>query len=624
MIIPSFLTPFCSIFFFPASSVVLATANLTEQSFRSYLESFGLLIESFVHALLSRIELLLLAVVLLYFFMRFARILFLYFLQLIETTVRVTHLFGDVFAALCWVNPRYRINRAYGYQANAISSLVSISLRLAKEILLLPFDWMRSLGLASIFGPDSVTDSKHYLSKAFYPSLLQRLTIIKHRHVTIYFYLSFVRLFVHRLTVPSWFPGIRIKELSHGDQFPVKRHLHLLKRHDVEEVLERSEDFHVVYGPRMCDITQNGHLSGNFLLGMQALSPTYTRDISNMRLIFRRDDVGRCHSIASTASVDSFLAFDIRADVPLDLDGAKVLSLPKDLVLPVIKTFVEEYFGIRLPLQALNVDGTTAVDYNLLWFSHLFHYIFYDLNGDDSRSIALASAALFNQDLDQQIASAKQQLSEPLEHVDTVLSRCIRLQQSGTPGMDNLAIRINLTGFLVGAVLPLINTICQVVDQLLSRPRILQKATRAADQSDLVLLQGFVSEALRFAPGDPVIYRHCRKKVKLVNGPFHSAIPANTLVMAWNSSAMFDPKYVDKPWQFNPARPARDYLHFGHMHHVCAGKYIVMSVIPAVLRELLVRYDLSRVPGTCGYPSKHGITVSEFDVLVRPRLCSDE
>ena len=49
----------------------------------------------------------------------------------------------------------------------------------------------------------------------------------------------------------------------------------------------------------------------------------------------------------------------------------------------------------------------------------------------------------------------------------------------------------------------------------------------------------------------------------------------------------------------------------------------MMSVIPAVVRELLSRYDLARIPGDCGYPVKKGITVSEFDVLVYLRDSDD-
>ena len=580
------------------------------------------LVQSFKPALdllLSHNELLLPAIILLYFVIRSSRMIFLYLLQLIEFSVRLLRFLGNLISELFWINPRYRLKRAKRYESQANFSLLAIFLRFVEEIFSLPIDWVCSLGIKGVFAPDPFTESKNYIKTAFFPSLRERLSIVGNNHITIYFFLSLIRLFVHRLTLPSWLPLASINEFSHGDQFPIKRQLHLFKRHDVEEILERSEDFQVIYGPRMCDVTQNGRSSGNFLLGMQASSPTYTRDISNMRLIFRREDMDRCQKIAANASIDSFLAFAARDDVIHDLDEAEVLSLPNDLVIPVIKAFIEKYFGVRLPLEATNADGTRSVDFNLLWFSHLFHYIFYDLNGDDSREGALESARLLNQDLDLQISNAKQLPRAVLERSDTVLSRCLLLQESGTPGMDDLAIRINLTGFLVGAVLPLINTICQVVDQLLSRPRILKQAAIAADHPDWRLMQGFVLEALRFSPGDPVIYRHCKSKTELLGASHRTSVSENTLVMAWNSSAMFDPKYVDQPWRFNPNRPIHNYLHFGHMHHVCAGKYIVMSVIPALVRELLSRYELARIPGKCGYPMKNGITVSDFDILVRRR-----
>ena len=55
---------------------------------------------------------------------------------------------------------------------------------------------------------------------------------------------------------------------------------------DVTDILSRDADFGVVYGPRMEMITGGE----NFFLGMQD-TPRYTRDVSNMRLAVRRDDV---------------------------------------------------------------------------------------------------------------------------------------------------------------------------------------------------------------------------------------------------------------------------------------------------------------------------------------------
>src|SRR5450631_2873612 len=61
----------------------------------------------------------------------------------------------------------------------------------------------------------------------------------------------------------------------------------LVTRHDdVIEVLDRNADFEVVYEPKMRAITGGE----NFFLGMQDTA-RYERDVSNMRLAMRRDDV---------------------------------------------------------------------------------------------------------------------------------------------------------------------------------------------------------------------------------------------------------------------------------------------------------------------------------------------
>jgi hypothetical protein len=55
---------------------------------------------------------------------------------------------------------------------------------------------------------------------------------------------------------------------------------------DVRDVLNRHETFVTVYGPRMEKLT-NGQ---NFFLGMRS-TPTRTRDVANMRLSIRREDI---------------------------------------------------------------------------------------------------------------------------------------------------------------------------------------------------------------------------------------------------------------------------------------------------------------------------------------------
>ena len=59
---------------------------------------------------------------------------------------------------------------------------------------------------------------------------------------------------------------------------------------------------------------------------------------------------------------------------------------------------------------------------------------------------------------------------------DDVLGRCLVLQKANQAGMDDLGIRNNLIGLIIGAI-PTISKACvQVLDQLLDRPRALESA----------------------------------------------------------------------------------------------------------------------------------------------------
>ena len=94
----------------------------------------------------------------------------------------------------------------------------------------------------------------------------------------------------------------------------------LVTRHeDVIEVLDRNADFEVVYEPRMRAITGGE----NFFLGMQDTA-LYTRDVSNMRLAMRRDDVAAIVEPLARRLAEQLVAETAgRIDVPPDL------SLPR-------------------------------------------------------------------------------------------------------------------------------------------------------------------------------------------------------------------------------------------------------------------------------------------------------
>jgi cytochrome P450 len=100
---------------------------------------------------------------------------------------------------------------------------------------------------------------------------------------------------------------------------------------DVKDVLHRDCDFEAVYGPRMVQITAGQ----NFFLGMQD-TPEYTRDVSNMRLAVRRDDL--------PVIVKSFA--ERRAAELVRACGGRI-DVPQDLTLRVPAQLIGVYFGIR-------------------------------------------------------------------------------------------------------------------------------------------------------------------------------------------------------------------------------------------------------------------------------------
>jgi cytochrome P450 len=471
------------------------------------------------------------------------------------------------------------------------------------------------------------------------------------RHLSPSLLLSLLRLVLPRF----WLPGSLWRRMVHpdsfGSAFPIGGMLWLSRNVDVREVLERPDSFLVVYGPRMRGVTLPldpppaddaavpEQERGNFLLGMQD-TPRYLRDISNMRLAFRREDAERCGLLAgqtAAAALERAIAERRRLD-----PAATLLRLdpPVDLVLPVVESLIRDYFGIPVPLscpdpaaapatdpaadpgdQAGPVDPAAAVvDAQQSWLAVLFNHIFYDLKGDSSRDACRRDAPLVRAALRQIIRRRRLALAAgEAPEADDVLSRCLRLQRSGTPGLDDETLRVNVTGFLVGAMAPLINASCQVIDLLLERPEALALAQDAARRRDPDRLRGCVIEALRFSPGDPVIYRWTAEDTWLGEGSSRCRVPRGTLVMAWNSSAMFDPALVEAPWQFRPDREPGSYLHWGLGQHTCAGAYINQAAIPAMLAPLLRLEGLVRAPGDAGQPVKDGpdgITIRHLELLI--------
>jgi cytochrome P450 len=333
----------------------------------------------------------------------------------------------------------------------------------------------------------------------------------------------------------------------------------IVTRHqDVTEVLEREADFAVVYEPKMRRITDGE----NFFLGMQD-GADYTRDVSLMRLAVRREDVATRVIPCVAAESESIVA---RANGTLDAAA--------DLTRRVPARLVAAYFGT--PPE--NEDRLIA------WTTQMFWYLFVDLRGEERiTSEALQAAAECRAWLDAWIAARR---AAPTPD-DDILNRCIAL------GMEDLAIRNNIIGLLIGLVPTLSKSSVLALEELLARPEALAMAEQAARADDDARLAEIVFEAFRFSPMNPMIYRRATRDVEIARGTRRRArIKAGTMVLASNLSAMFDPFALEKPEAFTPGRPWGSYMLWGYGMHICFGQHINRAVIPQILKPLLKRGGL--------------------------------
>jgi cytochrome P450 len=353
----------------------------------------------------------------------------------------------------------------------------------------------------------------------------------------------------------------------------------IVTRHeDVKEVLRRDDDFAVVYEPRMRMITGGD----NFFLGM-ADTPEYTRDTSHMRLAMRREDV--------EAVIRPFAAR--RAAELVDAATGRI-DVPQDLTLRVPAQLVGTYFG---------TPGPSEQDL-IAWTTIMFWYLFIDLGADPA---VIAEATQAAQQCRDYLDATVRERKAAGTTADDVLGRCLAMQATQAPGTGDLAIRNNLIGLMIGAVPTTSKAAVHALDQLLDRPEALAGAQKAARDDNNVQLAAHVFEALRFNPVNPLIYRRAVRDAVIARSTLRArTIPAGTMVMAVNLSAMFDPLQIASPNSFRIDRPWGDYILWGDGLHTCFGAHINRALIPTILKPLLAKPGLRRAAGAAGRIDQNG------------------
>jgi cytochrome P450 len=354
---------------------------------------------------------------------------------------------------------------------------------------------------------------------------------------------------------------------------------------DVREVIDRNMDFEVVYEPKMRKITGGA----NFFLGMQDTA-LYQRDTSNMRLAMRRDDVARLVQPPASSQAAAIVA-----------GSPGRIDVPQDLTLQIPTSMVQDYFGIDQGTRQALIDGATK----------MFWYLFIDLAGDPAiEADALRHVAICREAIAGSIEARKGHLK------DDVISRCLALQSSGTPGLDDTGIRDNMVGLLIGAIPTLSKASILALDQIIDRPDVMAKAQTAARSGDQVAVGQILFEGLRFNPMNPIIYRRAALDTVIAANTLRACrVRKGQMVFAGNFSGMFDPLALESPGSFQPGRPWHDYILWGAGMHTCFGDYINRAVIPAMLTPLLARPNLRRAKGAAGQIDSGGTPFPQHWVL---------
>lgn len=350
---------------------------------------------------------------------------------------------------------------------------------------------------------------------------------------------------------------------------------------DVEEILHREDVFSVrPYLPRM-----NGVI-GPFVLS-QDVTPLYDHDISAMRLVVRREDVGRVRGIVAYQASEIVDRL-VRQRGPFDI----VQTLTR--VVPV--RLADVYLGFA-----------AADDRQMMtWARACFREFFINLTDDPAiRAPAVAAGAAMMARLDAVIAARRAAADDR----DDVLARLLRQQCGGALGFDDAGVERTLAGLVIGMVETTSQAVVHALLVLFSMPDAL--AAAKADDDDG--LGAIVFEALRFRPINPFIVRWLADDYVLGAGEPHARrLAKGTVVFALSWSAMFDERVVDDPKVFRPGRPLHHDLNFSTGRHACFGRYISRVQIPQILKALL-RHDGLR---PAGEPAFDGTFPDRFMVAV--------
>jgi cytochrome P450 len=133
---------------------------------------------------------------------------------------------------------------------------------------------------------------------------------------------------------------------------------------------------------------------------------------------------------------------------------------------------------------------------------------------------------------------------------------------------------------------------------LLQRPTVLE-----AVRSQSISLKDVIEESVRWMPTDPVFARFVAQD-SVLGGV---EIPEGSVVHACLAAANRDPARWELPDEFDPLRPSRPHLGFGHGPHTCLGMHVARAEMTCAISSLLERFPDIRLDITAPAPHIVGL-----------------
>ena len=113
----------------------------------------------------------------------------------------------------------------------------------------------------------------------------------------------------------------------------------------------------------------------------------------------------------------------------------------------------------------------------------------------------------------------------------------------------------------------------------------------AAARDDRAFLRNVVEESVRWMPTDPVFSRFVAADCELGG----MEIPAGAVAHACLAAANRDPSRWERPDEFDPFRPLKSHLGFGHGPHTCLGMHVARAEMTYAIGALLDRFPNVRL-----------------------------